>query len=244
MFENKVAVVTGAGGTLCSAIAIDLAEKGARVVLVGRTKEKLEKTLEKIENKKNVLLYPCDVTDEKSVEALAAATKEALGNCDFLINGAGGNNIKAMPTITKFDEKELTGQLPEGERGIYTIDMDAFKGVIELNTMGTVLPTLAFGKQMIENGGGVLFIPSHLVEEVVGGAAKTQVKDLFGFEMITLNKFTTAQIDKNTWTKDMLDLLMEFIEADDRAAEYRGLDWSHEYDLAINGDPNDTQSAL
>lgn len=93
-------------------------------------------------------------------------------------------------------------------------------------------------------GGGVLFIPSHLVEEVVGGAAKTQVKDLFGFEMITLNKFTTAQIDKNTWTKEMLDLLMEFIETDDRAAEYRGLDWSLEYDLAINGDPNDTQSAL
>ncbi len=93
-------------------------------------------------------------------------------------------------------------------------------------------------------GGGVLFIPSHLVEEVVGGAAKTQVKDLFGFEMISLNKFTTAQIDKNTWTKEMLDLLMEFIETDDRAAEYRGLDWSEEYDLAINGDPNDTQSAL
>ena len=93
-------------------------------------------------------------------------------------------------------------------------------------------------------GGGVLFIPSHLVEDVVGNAAKTQVKDLFGFEMITLNKFTTAQIDKNTWTKYMLDLLMDFIEKDDRAAEYRGLDWSHEYDLAINGDPNDTQSAL
>ncbi len=93
-------------------------------------------------------------------------------------------------------------------------------------------------------GGGVLFIPSHLVPEVVDGAAKTQVKDLFGFEMITLNKFTTAQIDKNTWSKDMLDLLMEFIETDERAAEYRGMDWSVEYDLAINGDPNDTQSAL
>ena len=93
-------------------------------------------------------------------------------------------------------------------------------------------------------GGGVLFIPSHLVPEVVDGAAKTQVKDLFGFEMITLNKFTTAQIDKNTWSKDMLDLLMEFIETDERAAEYRGMDWSLEYDLAINGDPNDTQSAL
>ncbi len=42
----------------------------------------------------------------------------------------------------------------------------------------------------------------------------------------------------------MLDFLMEFIKTDERAAEYRDLDWSEEYDLAINGDPNDTQSAL
>ena len=42
----------------------------------------------------------------------------------------------------------------------------------------------------------------------------------------------------------MLDLLMEFIKTDDRAAQYRDLDWSTEYDYAINGDPNDTQSAL
>ena len=93
-------------------------------------------------------------------------------------------------------------------------------------------------------GGGVLFIPSHLVEEVVGGAAKTQVKDMFGFEMIAQNKFTTAQIDRNTWTVEMLDLLMDFIKNDDRAAEYRELDWTQEYDYAVNGDPNDTQSAL
>lgn len=92
--------------------------------------------------------------------------------------------------------------------------------------------------------GGVLFIPPHLVEEVVDGGAKTQVKDMFGFEMITQNKFTTAQIDKNTWTKEMLDMLMEFIRTDERAAAYRELDWSKEYDLALNGDPNDTQSAL
>ena len=92
--------------------------------------------------------------------------------------------------------------------------------------------------------GGVLFIPPHLVAEVVDGAAKTQVKDIFGFEMITENKFTPAQIDKNTWSVEMLDLLMEFIKTDPRAEKYRGLDWSQEYDLAINGDPNDTQSAL
>lgn len=92
--------------------------------------------------------------------------------------------------------------------------------------------------------GGVLFIPPHLVVEVVDGAAKTQVKDMFGFEMITQNKFTTAEIDKNTWTESMLDMLMDFIKTDPRAEKYRDLDWSVEYDHARNGDPNDTQSAL
>ncbi len=92
--------------------------------------------------------------------------------------------------------------------------------------------------------GGVLFIPPQLVVDVVDGGAKTQVKDLFGFEMISQNKFTTAQIDKNTWSEEMLDLLMEFIRTDERAAVYRDIDWSKEYDLARNGDPTDTQSAL
>ena len=93
-------------------------------------------------------------------------------------------------------------------------------------------------------GGGVLFIPSHLVAEVVDGAAKTHIKDDFGFEMIAQNKFTTAQIDRNTWTEEMLDMLMDFIKNDPRGEQYRSLDWSKEYDLARNGDPNDTQTAL
>ena len=92
--------------------------------------------------------------------------------------------------------------------------------------------------------GGVLFIPPHLVEEVVDGGAKTQVKDMFGFEMISQNRFTTAQIDRNTWTEEMLALLMDFIRTDPRGEPYRGIDWSVEYGLARNGDPNDTQSAI
>lgn len=92
--------------------------------------------------------------------------------------------------------------------------------------------------------GGVLFIPPQLVVDVLDDGAKTQVKDLFGFEMISQNKFTTAQIDKKTWSEEMLDLLMEFIRTDERAAAYRDIDWSKEYDLARNGDPTDTQSAL
>ena len=93
-------------------------------------------------------------------------------------------------------------------------------------------------------GGGVLFIPAHLVQEVVEGAQKTHVKDDFGFEMIAQNKFTTAEIDRNTWTVKMLDMLIEWIKTDPRGEKYRDLDWSAEYDAAINGDPNDTQTAL
>ncbi len=126
---------------------------------------------------------------------------------------------------------------------IRDFSMISFNGAIRLGDgehAAMVLP----GDIVYGCSGGVLFIPPQLVMEVVDSGAKTQVKDIFGFEMITLNKFTPAQIDKNTWSKEMLDLLMEFIENDPRGAEYRGLDWSQEYDLAINGDPNDTQSAL
>ena len=155
VFKNKIAVVTGAGGTLCSEIAIQLALEGVRVFLVGRTEEKLIKTVEKIKELGGTPaeVYACDVTDEASVFALGEIV-EAAGGCDYLINGAGGNNVKAMPTITKFDPREMTGELPEGERGLYTIDMDAFESVLKINTMGTVIPTMIFAKQMIKKGGG------------------------------------------------------------------------------------------
>ena len=153
-FENKVAVVTGAGGTLCSEIAIRLAEDGACVFLVGRTEEKLIKVQEKINalNGKSVV-YPCDVTDSDAIAKLAEEV-EKMGGCDFLINGAGGNDRRAMPTITSFDPRELTGELPEGDKGLHNVDMDAFESVLKINTMGTVIPTMEFAKQMIKKGGG------------------------------------------------------------------------------------------
>ena len=59
-----------------------------------------------------------------------------------------------MPSITKFDARELAGSLPEGQRGLYDIDMDAFESVLKINTMGTVIPTMEFAKQMVKKGGG------------------------------------------------------------------------------------------
>ncbi|MBS6832684.1 MAG: RraA family protein [Clostridiales bacterium] len=153
----------------------------------------------------------------------------------------GGNLTTALKNKTKNENggAVIWGGIRDTEQMNKVENTQVYYRGIDLGNAICLPGDVVFGA-----GGGVLFIPSHLVAEVVGGAAKTQVKDLFGFEMIAQNKFTTAQIDKNTWTKEMLDLLLEFIKNDDRAAEYRGLDWTEEYDLAINGDPNDTQSAL
>ena len=155
MFKGKVAVVTGAGGTLCSEIAIQIAKEGAKVILVDMMLEKAEAVSEKIKSEGGEsFVYSCDVTDKTAIAELAKEIENKHGLCDYLINGAGGNSIKAMPTITKFDERELTGELPEGERGLYDIDIDAFKGVLNLNTMGTVIPMMEFAKHMVKKGGG------------------------------------------------------------------------------------------
>ena len=154
-FNGKLAVVTGAGGVICSEVAKDLARLGITVVLVGRTLEKLTRVEEKIKSEGNTAVsYACDVTNKAEVFALADKVIEKFGRCDFLINGAGGNNAKAQPTITKFDERELTGELPEGARGLFNIDTDAFESVIRLNTMGSVYPILAFSRYMAKAGAG------------------------------------------------------------------------------------------
>ena len=170
VFQDKVAVVTGAGGTLCSVIARHLAEQGAKVVLVGRTREKLEKVVEDLAQSRDAgasspaMIAPCDVTDEAAVNDLAARVLREWGPCRFLINGAGGNNIKAMPTRLRFSPEDLASAQPQtpreaaesASRGFFDIDMEAFKSVLEINTLGTVIPSRAFGLQMAAAGGGVI----------------------------------------------------------------------------------------
>lgn len=75
---------------------------------------------------------------------------------------------------------------------------------------------------------GVLFIPSHLVAEVINSAEKTHAKDIFGFAMLERGTYSTAQIDSSVWSMDMLDALQKFIMEDERCRIYRNLDWSLE----------------
>ena len=165
-FQDKVAVVTGAGGTLCSAIAKHLAALGSKVVLVGRTREKLEKVADSFAGDgatQNFMVAPCDVTDEAAVNALAERVLSEWGPCRFLVNGAGGNNPAAVPTRLRFTEADLAPVEGSGaespsvsDRGFFDIDMAAFRSVLEINTLGTVIPSRAFGLQMARAGGGAI----------------------------------------------------------------------------------------
>ena len=72
IWKDRVAVVTGGGGTLCSEIAIDLASKGMKVVLIGRTASKLEASAEKIAKINGVCrIESGDVNDEPAMQAIA-----------------------------------------------------------------------------------------------------------------------------------------------------------------------------
>ena len=90
---------------------------------------------------------------------------------------------------------------------------------------------------------GLLFIPSHLVEDVINSAEKTHAKDIFGFEMLEKGIYTTAAIDNSVWNLEMMERLIDFVEKDDRCKKYRGLDWSLELGAA-KGDPKCLEEVL
>lgn len=96
-FENKVAIVTGAGCVGAGwgngrAIAVRLAEEGARVLAVDRDRARLEETLELAgEARASITPWLCDVTGSESVAAMAAACLETYGTIDILVNNVGGS---------------------------------------------------------------------------------------------------------------------------------------------------------
>lgn len=155
VFKDQVAVITGAGGVLCSEIAVDLASRGAKTVLVGRTEEKLQKVADRIFAAGGTCMVRTgDVTDETAMNALAEEVEKVYGLCRYLINGAGGNNNKAITTNFTFEPEEIKEEKPDQMVGFFDLDMEVFESVVKINTLGTVIPVRAFAKQMARAGRG------------------------------------------------------------------------------------------
>ena len=89
-YNNKVAIVTGAGSGIGKTVALALLKDGYRVALAGRRKGPLEQTVKDAGSAGALaLVVPADVSNPESVRALFAKTREVFGRLDLLFNNAG-----------------------------------------------------------------------------------------------------------------------------------------------------------
>ena len=144
--KNKIAVVTGAGGVLCSMFAEALAKAGAKIALLDLNEEAAQKYADKIIAEGGIAkAYGCNVLDKKSLAAVHEKVVEDLGTCDILINGAGGNSPKATTDNEYFNPDDL-GQM----KTFFDLDQEGVEFVFNLNFLGTLLPTQVFAKDMLK----------------------------------------------------------------------------------------------
>ena len=135
---GKTALITGGGGVLCSAIATTLAQHGAHVVLMGRGREKLEAAAAKIVAGGGKASFVQG--DVLNADAMQKALDD-VGDVHILLNGAGGTHAKATTSPTQ---------------SMFELDFEAMRYVMDLNFMGTVIPSFLVARQFVARGEGVV----------------------------------------------------------------------------------------
>jgi len=185
---GKVAVVTGAGGVLCSDFANVLARAGAKVALLNRTVEKAQKYADEINAEGGIAkAYACNVLKKEDCEAAAQAVLSDFGPCDILVNGAGGNHPKATTDTEYLNIEDIDGEV----KTFFDLDESGVEMVFNLNSIGTLLPTQAFARQMVGRGGNVINISStkELQREVDYYRAQCIAAKLLSNRMITKEQY-------------------------------------------------------
>ena len=148
--EGKVAVVTGAGGVLCSYFAKVLARAGAKVALLDLNYESAESFAKEIVAEGGVAkAYSCNVLDKNICYEVAEAVLRDFGPCDLLVNGAGGNNPRATTDKEYFE----LGDIDADTKSFFDLEAEGVGFVFNLNFLGTLIPTQAFARQMVGREG-------------------------------------------------------------------------------------------
>ncbi|MFJ9690865.1 SDR family NAD(P)-dependent oxidoreductase [Kitasatospora sp. NPDC101183] len=111
---ERVVVVTGAGSGIGAAVAHRFAAEGATVVVVGRTREKLEGTAAAAPAGGSVLVRTADLTVPEEAEALIASTVAELGRLDVLVNNAGAPSFGTVEAVA-----------PDAWRAVMAVNLDA-----------------------------------------------------------------------------------------------------------------------
>lgn len=168
--EGKVALVTGGTGVLGGAIAHGLAAAGARVAILGRRAEVAAEVSAAIQAAGGVAMpAAADVLDEAQLRAARNAILQQWGRIDILINAAGGNSPDA--TVA-----------PDGS--FFNMKLDAVNKMLNLNLLGTILPSQIIGEVMAKAGSGSILNISSMAAQrpltrVVGYAAAKAAIDNF-----------------------------------------------------------------
>ena len=150
-FSGKVAVVTGAGGLICGAMARAFAQSGAKVAALDLNEEAVKKLADELKAEGFICEgYKANVLEPESLEAVHQAVLKDLGPCDILVNGAGGNNPRATT------DNEYQHEAKEGGKSFFDLDAGGVDFVFKLNFQGTLLPTQAFAKDMVAKKAGVI----------------------------------------------------------------------------------------
>lgn len=158
MFKNKVVVITGGGGVLCSAFAEEMAKCNAKVAILDLRKEAAQEVADRIKSfGGRAFAYGTDVLDKQSLEQTRKQINEDLGCCDILINGAGGNSLKGNTTNETFSFEDI-----DNPQTISFFDLEAksIDNVFRLNFTGTFLTTQVFALDMVKNGGVIINMSS------------------------------------------------------------------------------------
>lgn len=138
--QGQVAVVTGGYGVLGSNIAKHLAEQGAKVAVLGRSKEKGEKFVSELLAKGgDATFIQADVMNTASLEQSKKDILDKFGRIDILVNVAGGN---------------VPGATLAPDQPFFDMKLEDWDKVIDLNMNGTVYPCQIFGSVMAEQKTG------------------------------------------------------------------------------------------
>ncbi len=146
--KNKVAVVTGGGGVLCSGFAKTLAKQGVKVAVLDLNEQAAQAVADEIVADGGIAIaVGCNVLETESMTKARDIINEKLGTCDILLNGAGGNNPRGTTTKETLEEIDLV-EKNDDIKTFFDLDPKGIEFVFNLNFLGTLIPTQVFAKDM------------------------------------------------------------------------------------------------